>query len=78
MDRCTFVRKKDRERSFQTLQVKEAINKDKKGNAFPLGRNKAFRVARAQSTGTEEIEKDIWGLVYHACLYLAVRNHEKH
>ena len=37
----------------RTSEVKEAINKDKKGNAFPLGRNKAFRVAGAQSTGTD-------------------------
>lgn len=78
MDRCTLGRK-ERGRSYQTLEVKEAINNDRKGKAFHLGRYKVLGCrAQWQSTGTKEVEKYTWGLVFHACLDLAVRTHEKY
>lgn len=59
MDRCTFGRK-DRERLFQALEVKEAVKNEQKGNTSYLGRHRysLWLEHRAQwpSTETEEVE----------------------
>lgn len=56
MDRCTLGRK-ERGRSYQTLEVKEAINNDRKGKAFHLGRYKVLPVAGVQSTVAKHRDK---------------------
>lgn len=80
MDRCTLGRRKDRGRSSQALETKEAINKDEMGNALHVGRHKVLPVAGSQSTVAKHRDKRgkvPMGPVSHTCLDLAVRNHEK-
>lgn len=79
MDRCTFGRK-DRERLFQALEVKEAIKKEQKGNIY-LGRHRYSlwleHRAQWQHMETKEVENYPRGFVSRASLNLEVRNHDE-
>lgn len=80
MDRCTFGRK-DRERLFQALEVKEAVKERAKGKYIIFREARIFSVAGTQGTVAKHRDRRGGelprGFVSHACLDLAVINHDK-